>query len=146
MNKFECKHCHITFHGVEAAHLLSGHILQNHKGVIEPPMGTFRTDNCPDCGTASQFPHADDEPDEESKRIPHEPFKPVHPPIHGPIPIERKANPMHLRDVAMNQIGKWIGKDIHASYDMWDYQREFPEHLCYFTVNGKDFCLTVREI
>lgn len=104
-----CVHCQERFRGVEAAHYLSTHLMQNHKGICKPEPIPYRQ-------------------------------------ISSPIPLERKANPMHLRDVAMNQIGEWTGVDLDAHY----YGHTDPHinkvHSCVFLIKGKRYLLEVKEL
>lgn len=32
------------------------------------------------------------------------------------LPLSKQANAMHLRDVAMNALGAWVGEDLQAFY------------------------------
>lgn len=66
----------------------------------------------------------------------------------GALYLRDMANAMHLRDVAMNGLGAWVGEDLQAYYTVvGDARRaETPVHFCEFVVNGRVFQMTVQEI
>lgn len=59
-----------------------------------------------------------------------------------------RANPMHLRDVAMNAIGAFANQDVNATY-LREPSKHTPRcdaHVAVFTIDGKHFQIIVMEI
>ncbi len=121
--------------------------------------------NCPVHHTSD--PGGSNEPDEESPPIPfvcahcNEAFTGVEAAHHlsthlmqrhggqrnsDPNKLIDKANPKHLRDVAMNGIGEWAGVDVEARY--FGHPDTFinKTHSCMFLLNGKRYLLEVKEL